>query len=116
MLIDTEEGVLKSTLSGPLGELFDSRHLVSDQYGAGNNWAQGHMEYGPKCREEVLESVRRTVETCESIQSFFLLHSIGPPPSPFPSAPSASLPLTRPRAPRRGQIGPILLPGHPGGG
>ena len=35
------------------------------------------MEYGPKYREEVLESVRRTVETCDSLQSFFLMHSLG---------------------------------------
>ena len=77
VLIDSEEGVLKATLNGPLGQLFDSRHIISDQYGAGNNWAQGHMEYGPKYREEVLESVRRTVETCDSLQSFFLMHSLG---------------------------------------
>jgi tubulin epsilon len=40
VLIDSEEGVLKATLNGPLGQLFDSRHIISDQYGAGNNWAQ----------------------------------------------------------------------------
>ncbi len=54
-------------MSGPLGDIFERRQLISDQYGAGNNWAQGHMEYGPKYREEIHESVRRTVEYCGNI-------------------------------------------------
>mmetsp|Transcript_13598 Transcript_13598/g.21240 ORF Transcript_13598/g.21240 Transcript_13598/m.21240 type:complete len:460 (-) Transcript_13598:203-1582(-) len=77
VLIDTETGVLNSLLSGSLGEIFDSRQLISDQYGAGNNWAQGHMEYGPKYEADILESIRRTAEHCDSLQSFFLLHSLG---------------------------------------
>ena len=60
VLIDTETGVLNSLLSGSLGEIFDSRQLISDQYGAGNNWAQGHMEYGPKYENKILESFSRT--------------------------------------------------------
>ena len=77
VLIDTECGVLNSLMAGPLSDIFDSRQLISDQYGAGNNWAQGHMEYGQKYRDSILESVRHTVELCDSIQSFFLLHSLG---------------------------------------
>eukprot|EP00291_Cryptomonas_curvata_P014723 CAMPEP_0172154126 /NCGR_PEP_ID=MMETSP1050-20130122/1855_1 /TAXON_ID=233186 /ORGANISM="Cryptomonas curvata, Strain CCAP979/52" /LENGTH=201 /DNA_ID=CAMNT_0012822795 /DNA_START=63 /DNA_END=665 /DNA_ORIENTATION=- len=77
VLIDTETGVLNSLLGGPLGELFDSRHLISDQYGAGNNWAQGHLEYGPKYADDILDQVSRTAEQCDSLQSFFLLHSLG---------------------------------------
>ena len=62
VLIDTECGVLNSLMAGPLSDIFDSRQLISDQYGAGNNWAQGHMEYGQKYRESILESIRQTVE------------------------------------------------------
>ncbi|EKX44435.1 hypothetical protein GUITHDRAFT_139686 [Guillardia theta CCMP2712] len=58
VLIDTETGVLNSIQSG-------------------NNWAQGHMEYGPKYRESIAECVRQTVEHCDSLQSFFVLHSLG---------------------------------------
>jgi hypothetical protein len=36
---------------GPLGEVLDTRQLVSDVSGAGNNWAHGHHEYGPRYRE-----------------------------------------------------------------
>jgi len=31
VLIDTECGVLNSLMSGPLGDIFDSRQLISDQ-------------------------------------------------------------------------------------
>lgn len=77
VLIDTECGVLNSLMAGPLSEIFDSRQLISDQYGAGNNWAQGYMEYGPKYQDAILESIRHTVEYCDSLQSFFLMHSLG---------------------------------------
>ena len=49
VIVDMEEGVINSTLAGPLGELFDTRQLLSDSSGSGNNWAHGHHLYGPKC-------------------------------------------------------------------
>jgi tubulin epsilon len=51
--------------------------LLLEQYGAGNNWAQGHLEYGGMYREELAAKFQRTVEMCDSLQSFFLLHSLG---------------------------------------
>ena len=77
VLIDTECGVLNSVMAGPLADIFDRRAVISDQFGAGNNWAQGHVEYGPKYHDAILESIRRSVEYCDSLQSFFLLHSLG---------------------------------------
>lgn len=40
VLIDTESGVLKQVVNGPLGELFDHHQFVTDveSSGAGNNW------------------------------------------------------------------------------
>jgi hypothetical protein len=38
-------------LQGPLGDVLDTRQLVSDVSGAGNNWAHGHHEYGPRYHE-----------------------------------------------------------------
>lgn len=43
----------------------------------GNNWAHGHHFYGPQYRDAILGKVRRTVEGCDSLQSFLLLHSLG---------------------------------------
>ena len=45
--------------------------------GAGNNWAHGHFEYGGRYREILYEKIRKEVERCDSLQSFFLIHSIG---------------------------------------
>ena len=45
--------------------------------GAGNNWAHGHCEYGPKYAPDILEAVRVTAEKCDSLQSFFVMHSLG---------------------------------------
>ena len=36
--MDMEEGVLNEALKGPLGEVFDMRHFLSDVSGSGNNW------------------------------------------------------------------------------
>ncbi|GBG58831.1 hypothetical protein CBR_g231 [Chara braunii] len=77
VLIDMEEGVVKELLKGSLGELFDSRQYITDMSGSGNNWAHGHEVYGPQYKDSILESVRREAEGCDSLQSFFMLHSLG---------------------------------------
>ncbi|OMJ96001.1 hypothetical protein SteCoe_375 [Stentor coeruleus] len=77
VVIDMEEGVINNILRSDLGELFDSRQLISDVSGAGNNWAHGHYEYGAKYHDEIIEKVRYNVEHCDSLQSFFLMHSMG---------------------------------------
>ncbi len=45
-------------LRGPLAELFDSRQLLTDVSGAGNNWAVGHCVYGPEYRDSLSNVVR----------------------------------------------------------
>ncbi|KAF8821585.1 putative tubulin [Cardiosporidium cionae] len=77
VLIDMEEGAINELLRGKMGDLFDSRQLITDTSGSGNNWAYGHEMYGPKHREAILESIRCLVEHCDSLQSFLLLHSLG---------------------------------------
>ena len=87
ILVDMEEGPVAETLRyalfwythgrGPIGELFDARQLITDVSGSGNNWAHGHALYGPKYREALLEQLHHVTEQCDSLQSFFLLHSLG---------------------------------------
>ena len=50
-----------------IGEIFDARHFISDVSGAGNNWSVGYFEYGEQYKESIMETVRRTVEPCESL-------------------------------------------------
>lgn len=69
--------ILTYCQQGPLSEIFDHKQLLTDVSGSGNNWAHGHNFYGPKYHEFVTEKVRATVEECDSLQSFFLVHSLG---------------------------------------
>ncbi len=77
VLVDMEEGPVSETMRGPLGSLFDAQQFVTDVSGAGNNFAHGHYAYGPQYGEGVLEAVRGAAELCDSLQSFFLMHSLG---------------------------------------
>ena len=77
VMVDTEEGVVNQLLKSPLAEVFDRAQLVTDVSGAGNNWAHGHAVYGPAHRENFLEAVRRAASTCDSLQCFSLIHSLG---------------------------------------
>lgn len=38
VLIDMEEGVVNEILQGPLRDVFDSKQLITDISGSGNNW------------------------------------------------------------------------------
>ena len=35
------------------------------------------MEYGPKYKDQIEDTVRKQVEMCDSLQGFFFLHSLG---------------------------------------
>ena len=72
-----ECGPLNETMRSPLGSLFEETQYVMDVSGAGNNFAHGNAHYGPLYREKLTESLRRTVEHCDSLQTFILLHSLG---------------------------------------
>ena len=50
LLVDMECGPLTETMKSPLGSLLDETQFVMDVYGAGNNFAHGNREYGPKYR------------------------------------------------------------------
>jgi tubulin epsilon len=77
VLIDSEEGVLSHVLRSKLGELFSGGHFIKDNSGAGNNWAVGYNEYGPKHHEALLDEFHSAAEKCDSLQSFFMMHSLG---------------------------------------
>ncbi|KAI9987400.1 hypothetical protein PInf_023430 [Phytophthora infestans] len=77
ILVDMEQGPVTETIAGPLGELFDQQQLLTDVSGSGNNWAHGHCLYGPKYREQLEDKLHRAAELCDSLQSFFVMHSMG---------------------------------------
>ncbi|XP_010705806.1 tubulin epsilon chain isoform X1 [Meleagris gallopavo] len=77
LLIDMEEGVVNEILQGPLRDVFDSKQLITDVSGSGNNWAVGYKVYGCQYRENIVEKLRKTAEHCDCLQCFFIIHSMG---------------------------------------
>ncbi|XP_069090639.1 tubulin epsilon chain isoform X4 [Pleurodeles waltl] len=72
-----EEGVVNEILQGPMKDLFDSKQLITDVSGSGNNWAVGNRLYGSQYREQIVDNLRRTAEQCDCLQCFFVIHSMG---------------------------------------
>ncbi|XP_033619280.1 tubulin epsilon chain isoform X4 [Fukomys damarensis] len=77
VLVDMEEGVVNEILQGPLRDVFDSKQLITDISGSGNNWAMGHKVFGSLYREQILEKLRKSAEHCDCLQCFFIIHSMG---------------------------------------
>ncbi|CAH8617041.1 unnamed protein product [Heterobilharzia americana] len=77
LLVDMEEGVVSEMLKGPLRNLYDARYFVTDVSGSGNNWAVGNLYYGQIHHEKLCESIRKSAESCDYLQCFFVLHSMG---------------------------------------
>jgi hypothetical protein len=69
-----EDGVVNETLNGPLGDLFDQKQLVTDVYGAGNNWSHGYAVYGPQYKDALLEAVSASSLTHNS--SYLLFQAV----------------------------------------
>lgn len=77
LLVDMECGVLNETMRSPLGALFDDAQYIMDVSGAGNNFAQGYYHYGPQYRDKFMSGIQNNLEKCDSLQGFFLTHSLG---------------------------------------
>ncbi|KAI8927116.1 tubulin, epsilon 1 [Entophlyctis helioformis] len=77
IMIDMEEGVVNQIMRSPIHELFDADQIITSVSGSGNNWAVGYHVYGQEYAETILEAVRRQAEYCDTLQSFFVIHSMG---------------------------------------
>jgi len=75
--VDLEPGVLNRIQGGKLGQLFRPDTYVHGQTGAGNNWAKGYYTEGAEMVDGLLEIIRRQMETCDALQGFQLIHSLG---------------------------------------
>ncbi|KAI6025649.1 beta-tubulin [Pisolithus orientalis] len=75
--IDLESGVCDHIRSGPLGKLFRPDTFFTGDSGAGNNWAKGYYTEGAELIDSVLDIVRRQSESCEALQGFQIIHSLG---------------------------------------
>ena len=76
-MVDMEEGVINQIKNSPLNKIFDERQIVYSNSGSGNNWAVGYKTYGTEYHEVLLDSIRKEAEYCDSLQSFFMISSLG---------------------------------------
>ena len=77
VLVDLEPGTMDAVKASGLGRLFRPDNFVFGQSGAGNNWAKGHYTEGAELVEQVLDVVRKEVESCDCLQGFQITHSLG---------------------------------------
>jgi len=77
LLIDLEPGTLDDVKNHFMGSMFKPDNLVFGQSGAGNNWAKGHYTEGPELVDVIMDRTRLEVESCEAMQGFQLIHSLG---------------------------------------
>ncbi|KIM57414.1 hypothetical protein SCLCIDRAFT_1219461 [Scleroderma citrinum Foug A] len=75
--IDLEAGVCNHIRAGVLGKLFRPDTFFTGDSGAGNNWAKGYYTEGAELIDSVLDIVRRQAESCEALQGFQIIHSLG---------------------------------------
>ncbi|KAL1509444.1 hypothetical protein ABEB36_004179 [Hypothenemus hampei] len=75
--IDMEDSVVARYRTGILKGLFDEKCLVTNYPGSGNNWAEGFCEHGPQYEEKIFNSLRHSVERCDSLHGFLMMFSTG---------------------------------------
>jgi len=77
ILVDLEPRVVGHIQSSPYGNLFNPEniYLSPDGSGAGNNWANGYAQ-AEKFAEEIFEMVDREADNSDSLEGFYLTHSI----------------------------------------
>lgn len=57
-LMDMEEAVVCEILQGPLRGVFDSKQLITNISGSGNNWIVDHKVVGSLYEEQILEKLK----------------------------------------------------------
>uniref|UniRef100_A0A0C9RAR9 Tubulin beta chain n=1 Tax=Fopius arisanus TaxID=64838 RepID=A0A0C9RAR9_9HYME len=77
ILVDLDESSLDTAMSGSVGRLFSPDNVLSGRAPAANNWAKGHYTEGAEIMDHTLELIRREAETCDMIQGFQVVHSLG---------------------------------------
>lgn len=77
ILIDTEMGVTNEIMKSSIASFFDENNIFTQQSGAGNNWSQGYMYYGKAYGNLISNLIRKNVERCDSLQSFYITSSLG---------------------------------------
>eukprot|EP00026_Physarum_polycephalum_P004514 Phypoly_transcript_04535.p1 GENE.Phypoly_transcript_04535~~Phypoly_transcript_04535.p1 ORF type:complete len:546 (+),score=114.95 Phypoly_transcript_04535:83-1720(+) len=60
-----------------IGRCYRSNNFIFGEYGAGDCWAKGFYDQGMRVIGEVMASLRKEIERCDSLQGFQILHALG---------------------------------------
>uniref|UniRef100_A0AAR2J382 Tubulin beta chain n=1 Tax=Pygocentrus nattereri TaxID=42514 RepID=A0AAR2J382_PYGNA len=77
LLVDLEPGTMDAVRGSRIGQLFRPDNFIHGNSGAGNNWAKGHYTEGAELVEQVVDRVRNEAESCDCMQGFQFVHSLG---------------------------------------
>lgn len=79
ILVDTEQKVIRKVSDNCVKNRctwrYDTKNIVTCDGGAGNNWALGYIERGPKVKDKVMECVRKEVEEADNLTSLLIIAS-----------------------------------------
>ncbi|XP_047115279.1 tubulin delta chain-like [Schistocerca piceifrons] len=79
VLVDTEQKVIhKVSENGVKNRChwrYSTENVVASDGGAGNNWALGYVERGPKMKDRVMECVRKEIEEADRLTSLLIMAS-----------------------------------------
>ncbi|XP_042240645.1 tubulin alpha-4A chain-like isoform X2 [Homarus americanus] len=77
IFVDLEPTVIDQIRNGPYRQLFHQDKMITDKEDAANNYARGFYTNGKKILNRTLESIRKLVDNCSSLQGFLIFHSLG---------------------------------------
>jgi len=77
IMVDLEPTVLDEVRKGSYGKLYHPDSLINGKEDASNNYARGHYTVGKELLEGTLNTIRKTVDQCDSLQGFLIFHSVG---------------------------------------
>lgn len=77
LAVDLEPSTGDTIRSSKLGKLFRPSSFMNGQGGAANNFAKGFYTDGAELIEPIFDALRREAESCDLLQGFQLMHSIG---------------------------------------
>ncbi len=77
LLVDLESSVIDEVRTGPYRELFHPDQLVNGKEDAANNYARGHYTVGRDKADLTMDTIRKMVDNCSSLQGFFIFRSFG---------------------------------------
>nr|NP_001027643.1 delta-tubulin [Ciona intestinalis]BAB85852.1 delta-tubulin [Ciona intestinalis] len=78
VMVDMEPKAVNCALSGTSGKgwSYAKRQQFCQKSGSGNNWAYGFKVHAPRCKDGILDCIRREVEKCDYFSGFLILMSL----------------------------------------